>query len=199
MLPQTLAEQSCEQDEGFSPESQTLLPQTLAAQSCEQDEGFSPVSQTLLPQTLAAQSWEQDEGSSPVSQTLLPQAFAGQSVGQLKVDSPASQVLFPSLQVWQSAGQLPKSSPDWQVLSPQLAGAGQSAGQLAVVSTGPSQTLLPQTLQLLGDPAQLKPDSIWQLASQPSPVAVPPSSQASDPTRMPSPQMGVQALGVPLH
>ena len=48
---------------------------------------------------------------------------------------------------------------------------------------------------LLEPPAQVKPDSMAQLASQPSRASMLPSSHASPPTRLPSPQMGVHASG----
>jgi hypothetical protein len=46
-------------------------------------------------------------------------------------------------------------------------------------------------LQTLGEPEQVKPDSIVQVAEQPSPGVVFPSSQASLPSMIPSPQVGV--------
>jgi hypothetical protein len=84
---------------------------------------------------------------------LFPQVFAWQSCAQLMEVSPVSQVALP--QVGQSLAQLLKSSPGSQLLSLQEAGAGQSPGQLFVSSYGASQTLFPQSLQTLGDPAQL--------------------------------------------
>ena len=46
---------------------------------------------------------------------------------------------------------------------------------------------------LLEPPEHVKPDSMTQLALQPSRASMLPSSHASPPTRLPSPQMGVHA------
>ena len=49
----------------------------------------------------------------------------------------------------------------------------------------------------LGWPLDCQPTSMWQVALQPSPVAVPPSSQNSPGRIRPSPQIVVQTLGSP--
>ena len=58
----------------------------------------------------------------------------------------------------------------------------------------------PQTSpQIDGSPLQLQPDSVWQLASQPTPGVVPESSQVSLMVTMPSPQTSPQIEGSPLQ
>ena len=52
-------------------------------------------------------------------------------------------------------------------------------------------------LQTLGAPAQTKPNSVLQVALQPSSPALLPSSQLSLPAVMPSPQVVSQTLGAP--
>src|SRR5438876_1188589 len=54
-------------------------------------------------------------------------------------------------------------------------------------------------VQIDGSPVHIQPGSTPQAAEQPSPSAVPPSSQASAPARMPSPQVVVQTDGSPLQ
>jgi len=44
------------------------------------------------------------------------------------------------------------------------------------------------SVQMEGSPTQIQPVSIWQLALQPSPGTVPPSSHSSVPPIPPSPQ-----------
>ena len=51
--------------------------------------------------------------------------------------------------------------------------------------------------QELGAPLQPKPDSMVQLAPQPSPAVVLPSSHASAPRITPSPHTTAQLLGAP--
>ena len=51
----------------------------------------------------------------------------------------------------------------------------------------------------LGWPEQVKPGSVLQSASQPSPATLPPSSHCSAPVTRPFPQSNVQTLGEPVH